>query len=142
MKKAWVWFWWIVIAVPLLAGAIWAIDDNAKLFFLTLMNGLTLAALYFLVASGFTLVFGLGSLLQLKQLKRCWRLRQNAASKQASIAHRVFIPPTPSRTCVTKPTPAMPRTNPKDFRAVTRSLSNSQPNSAPKIGEVALMIAE
>jgi branched-chain amino acid transport system permease protein len=30
-----------------------------KLFLLTLMNGLTLAALYFLVASGFTLVFGL-----------------------------------------------------------------------------------
>ena len=30
-----------------------------KLFILTLMNGLTLAALYFLVASGFTLVFGL-----------------------------------------------------------------------------------
>ncbi len=30
-----------------------------KLFFLTIMNGLTLAALYFLVASGFTLVFGL-----------------------------------------------------------------------------------
>lgn len=30
-----------------------------KLFLLTIMNGLTLAALYFLVASGFTLVFGL-----------------------------------------------------------------------------------
>ncbi len=30
-----------------------------KLFLLTLLNGLTLAALYFLVASGFTLVFGL-----------------------------------------------------------------------------------
>ncbi len=30
-----------------------------KLFLLTFMNGLTLAALYFLVASGFTLVFGL-----------------------------------------------------------------------------------
>src|SRR5262244_194728 len=30
-----------------------------RLFLLTLMNGLTLAALYFLVASGFTLVFGL-----------------------------------------------------------------------------------
>jgi branched-chain amino acid transport system permease protein len=30
-----------------------------KLFILTVMNGLTLAALYFLVASGFTLVFGL-----------------------------------------------------------------------------------
>lgn len=30
-----------------------------RFFFLTLLNGLTLAALYFLVASGFTLVFGL-----------------------------------------------------------------------------------
>ena len=30
-----------------------------KLFLLTIMNGLTLGALYFLVASGFTLVFGL-----------------------------------------------------------------------------------
>lgn len=30
-----------------------------KLFLLTLLNGLTLAALYFLVATGFTLVFGL-----------------------------------------------------------------------------------
>jgi branched-chain amino acid transport system permease protein len=30
-----------------------------KLFVLTILNGLTLAALYFLVASGFTLVFGL-----------------------------------------------------------------------------------
>lgn len=30
-----------------------------KLFLMTIMNGLTLAALYFLVASGFTLVFGL-----------------------------------------------------------------------------------
>lgn len=30
-----------------------------RLFLLTLLNGLTLAALYFLVASGFTLVFGL-----------------------------------------------------------------------------------
>lgn len=40
-----------------LAGA--AIADNARLFGLSLLNGLTLAALYFLVASGFTLVFGL-----------------------------------------------------------------------------------
>ena len=30
-----------------------------RLFLLTLLNGLTLAALYFIVASGFTLVFGL-----------------------------------------------------------------------------------
>jgi branched-chain amino acid transport system permease protein len=35
------------------------LTHNARLFLLTLLNGLTLAALYFLVASGFTLVFGL-----------------------------------------------------------------------------------
>jgi branched-chain amino acid transport system permease protein len=37
----------------------WGLADNAKLFCLTVLNGLTLAALYFLVASGFTLIFGL-----------------------------------------------------------------------------------
>ena len=41
------------------ALAAWGLADNARLFSLTLLNGLTLAALYFLVASGFTLVFGL-----------------------------------------------------------------------------------
>ncbi len=46
-------------AVLLAALALWAISDNARLFGLSLLNGLTLAALYFLVASGFTLVFGL-----------------------------------------------------------------------------------
>jgi branched-chain amino acid transport system permease protein len=50
--------WWILGAV-LLVLSIWGLVDNAKLFLLTLMNGLTLASLYFLVASGFTLVFGL-----------------------------------------------------------------------------------
>ena len=55
----WRWFWWIVLGVPVAAFVAWGIADNAKLFFLTLLNGLTLAALYFLVASGFTLVFGL-----------------------------------------------------------------------------------
>jgi branched-chain amino acid transport system permease protein len=52
-------FWWIVIGVPLAAFALWAIVDNAKQFVSTLLNGVTLAALYFLVASGFTLIFGL-----------------------------------------------------------------------------------
>ena len=33
--------------------------DNTRLYFVTLLNGLTLASLYFIVASGFTLVFGL-----------------------------------------------------------------------------------
>ncbi len=53
---------WIVglaIGVPLAAFVLWALADNPRLFVSTLLNGLTLAALYFLVASGFTLVFGL-----------------------------------------------------------------------------------
>src|SRR5258706_12626775 len=53
------WFWVWLLGLPLLALAIWGIVDNERLFFATAMNGLTLAALYFLVASGFTLVFGL-----------------------------------------------------------------------------------
>src|SRR5258708_34910485 len=52
-------FWWLAIGVPLAAFAVWAVADNAKQFVSTLLNGVTLAALYFLVASGFTLVFGL-----------------------------------------------------------------------------------
>jgi branched-chain amino acid transport system permease protein len=51
--------WTLVIAVPLLALAAWALQDNARLFVVTFLNGLTLASLYFIVASGFTLVFGL-----------------------------------------------------------------------------------
>jgi Branched-chain amino acid ABC-type transport system, permease components len=47
-----------VAAVVLVAAAI-ALAGNPRLFGLTVLNGLTLAALYFLVASGFTLVFGL-----------------------------------------------------------------------------------
>ena len=48
-----------MLGVPAAAFVVWALADNAKLFLTTAMNGLTLAALYFLVASGFTLVFGL-----------------------------------------------------------------------------------
>lgn len=59
MKPFWLWFWRVVIGVPLLVFIIWAMADNDKLFFTTLLNGLTLASLYFVVASGFTLVFGL-----------------------------------------------------------------------------------
>ena len=53
------WFWSIAIGAPVALFAVWAVWDNAKLFFITLLNGLTLASLYFIVASGFTLVFGL-----------------------------------------------------------------------------------
>lgn len=48
-----------LLGLLLLALAVAALRDNARLFGLSLLNGLTLAALYFLVASGFTLVFGL-----------------------------------------------------------------------------------
>jgi branched-chain amino acid transport system permease protein len=54
-----IWIWSIVIGVPVAAFAVWALADNAKQFVSTFLNGVTLASLYFLVASGFTLVFGL-----------------------------------------------------------------------------------
>src|SRR5882757_341252 len=53
------WFWSLVIGVPLVIFIVWAISENPRLFFVTLLNGLTLASLYFIVAAGFTLVFGL-----------------------------------------------------------------------------------
>jgi branched-chain amino acid transport system permease protein len=61
MNSARIWRlrWWIAIGVPLAAFAIWGIHDNAHQFVSTFLNGVTLAALYFLVASGFTLIFGL-----------------------------------------------------------------------------------
>src|SRR5262245_29536816 len=57
MMRRWYWVW--LFGLPLAALAVWGIVDNERLFFATALNGLTLAALYFLVASGFTLVFGL-----------------------------------------------------------------------------------
>ena len=59
MPRFWRWFGVVVLGVPVAAFPIWGLVDNAKLFCTTALNGLTLAALYFLVASGFTLVFGL-----------------------------------------------------------------------------------
>jgi branched-chain amino acid transport system permease protein len=50
---------WLLIGGPILAFSVWAMASNTRLYFLTLLNGLTLASLYFIVASGFTLVFGL-----------------------------------------------------------------------------------
>lgn len=56
------WLWLGLAAIVVVVA--WILVANAeagprKLFLNTLLNGLTLAALYFLVASGFTLVFGL-----------------------------------------------------------------------------------
>ena len=59
MSRSWRWFWSLVFGVPLAVFMAWALIDSAKLFFTTALNGITLAALYFVVASGFTLVFGL-----------------------------------------------------------------------------------
>ncbi|MBC8105448.1 MAG: branched-chain amino acid ABC transporter permease [Anaerolineae bacterium] len=50
---------WSALALVLLAFSIWGLVDNTRLFLVTVLNGLTLASLYFIVASGFTLVFGL-----------------------------------------------------------------------------------
>jgi branched-chain amino acid transport system permease protein len=55
-KSLWV---WLLVGIPLAALSIWGLVDNTRLFLITFLNGLTLAALYFIVASGFTLVFGL-----------------------------------------------------------------------------------
>ena len=50
---------WLLLGSPLFLFSLWAMFDNTRLYFVTLLNGLTLASLYFIVASGFTLVFGL-----------------------------------------------------------------------------------
>src|SRR5437879_7432770 len=59
MTLTWKWSWALLIGVPIVALSAWGLQDNARLFVITLLNGLTLASLYFIVASGFTLVFGL-----------------------------------------------------------------------------------
>ena len=59
MTRFWRWFWALLIGVPIVALSAWGLQDNARLFAITFLNGLTLASLYFIVASGFTLVFGL-----------------------------------------------------------------------------------
>ena len=50
---------WLLIGGPIAVFSIWALFSNSRLYLVTLLNGLTLASLYFIVASGFTLVFGL-----------------------------------------------------------------------------------
>ena len=57
--KPWQAALWLIALAATGVFIVWAIANNARLFFSTLLNGATLAGLYFLVASGFTLVFGL-----------------------------------------------------------------------------------
>ena len=47
-------FWWLLV-LPLALLALWGLFDDVVLFLKTFLNGLTLASLYFIVASGFTL---------------------------------------------------------------------------------------
>ena len=49
----------VVVGVPIAVFSVWALFDNPRLYLVTMLNSLTLASLYFIVASGFTLVFGL-----------------------------------------------------------------------------------
>jgi branched-chain amino acid transport system permease protein len=53
------WALWLLVGGPIAVFSAWALADNARLYLITLLNSLTLASLYFIVASGFTLVFGL-----------------------------------------------------------------------------------
>ena len=53
------WALWLLVGGPIAIFSIWAMVDNPRLYLITLLNSLTLASLYFIVASGFTLVFGL-----------------------------------------------------------------------------------
>ena len=50
---------WLLVGGPIAVFSAWALVDNSRLYLITLLNSLTLASLYFIVASGFTLVFGL-----------------------------------------------------------------------------------
>jgi branched-chain amino acid transport system permease protein len=59
VSRAGGWIAGALVAAPVAVFAAWALATNARLFLTTALNGLTLGALYFLVASGFTLVFGL-----------------------------------------------------------------------------------
>ena len=59
MSRAGAWIVGGLVGAPVVALSAWGLATNAKLFLTTALNGLTLGALYFLVAAGFTLVFGL-----------------------------------------------------------------------------------
>jgi branched-chain amino acid transport system permease protein len=50
---------WLLVGGPIAVFSAWALADNPRLYLITMLNSLTLASLYFIVASGFTLVFGL-----------------------------------------------------------------------------------
>jgi len=59
MSRRSIWALALLVGLPIAVFSVWALVDNPRLYLVTLLNSLTLASLYFIVASGFTLVFGL-----------------------------------------------------------------------------------
>ena len=59
MSRRSLWALGLLVGLPIAVFSVWALVDNPRLYLITLLNSLTLASLYFIVASGFTLVFGL-----------------------------------------------------------------------------------
>jgi branched-chain amino acid transport system permease protein len=59
MSRRAAWALGLLVGLPIAVFSVWALVDNPRLYLITLLNSLTLASLYFIVASGFTLVFGL-----------------------------------------------------------------------------------
>ena len=59
MSRRSLWALALLVGLPIAVFSVWALVDNPRLYLITLLNSLTLASLYFIVASGFTLVFGL-----------------------------------------------------------------------------------
>ena len=59
MSRRALWALGLLVGLPIAVFSVWALVDNPRLYLVTLLNSLTLASLYFIVASGFTLVFGL-----------------------------------------------------------------------------------
>ena len=59
MSRRALWALGLLVGLPIAVFSVWALVDNPRLYLITLLNSLTLASLYFIVASGFTLVFGL-----------------------------------------------------------------------------------
>ena len=59
MSRRALWALGLLVGLPIAVFSVWALVDNPRLYLITLLNSLTLASLSFIVARGFTLVFGL-----------------------------------------------------------------------------------
>ena len=83
MSRRWAWLWSIVIGVPLAVFAVWAVWDNARLFTVTLLNGLTLGSLYFIVA-GWPIALMVVCAGVIATVNLLWKEGEQAAPTQSS----------------------------------------------------------